>query len=152
MNPFIGLSAMTGDVSDTHEYVIFLAISLFPESFDTTIPFTTVSSLFQHRLRSYPPPRHRSTSTVQQNAVQAGSNPSCASSSLVLRSSEFGTAGKCTVAGIFHVPVILVCSGEAEGVPCGLMASGFKCGSVSSVFAWGVWVICYFIGGLCTLL
>jgi len=28
-NPFLGFSAMTGDVSDAHEYVLFLPPSLF---------------------------------------------------------------------------------------------------------------------------
>jgi len=29
LNPYIGLSAMTGDVSDAHEYVIFVCLSVF---------------------------------------------------------------------------------------------------------------------------
>jgi hypothetical protein len=111
MNPYIGLSAMTGDVSDAHEYVIFLLSPLNP----LNRSFPVVSSPLQHHLRYYPPPTHRSTSFGSQSPAAAGSDPSCATCYLALYSSGFGTAGKRTVTDISHVPIILARLGEGAG-------------------------------------
>ena len=77
MNPFIGLSAMTGDITDSHEYAFYLPSS--SELSDSSATPSVVLSLLRYLLPSSPPRKHRATNFAPQHRAQAGSRPSLAS-------------------------------------------------------------------------
>ena len=123
-NPYVGLTAMTGDVSDAHEYVLFW----FPSSVRTTYLTVTLSASSRSRrpLPFSPPLSYHATNCSRQKRRQAGPCPPLyVSCSLGVHSPGSGLAGENMVEGSLLAPEIPVCLGEVEAV-CGLTVSGSK--------------------------